>query len=128
MEATVFATRGFELVYLETHNRGKSAAFWQALGFKMDFEQTDHGHSGIFVADNGTRIFLEEKDLQDPVSLDLYPAVPDAGACRPDSPVDVVRPFTATHWGTQVMTVRDPDGRLFRLEAGSEIYHGAPDA
>jgi len=27
-----------------------------------------------------------------------------------------------------VMTVRDPDGRLFRLEAGSEIYHGAPDA
>ena len=39
---------------------------------------------------------------------------------------DVVRPFTATHWGTQVMTVRDPDGRLFRLEAGSEIYHGAP--
>lgn len=110
-----------------THNWGKSAAFWQALGFKLDFEQTDHGHSGIFVADNGTRIFLEEKDLQDPVSLDLYLGVPDADAYRPDSPVDVVRPFTATHWGTQVMTVRDPDGRLFRLEAGSEVYHGAPD-
>jgi hypothetical protein len=30
-----------------------------------------------------------------------------------------VRPFTASHWGTQVMTVRDPDGRLFRLEAPS---------
>lgn len=41
-------TRGFEVVYLETHNWGKSAAFWQASGFKMDFEQTDHGHSGIF--------------------------------------------------------------------------------
>ena len=121
------ATRGFELVYLETHNWGKSAAFWQALGFKLDFEQTDHGHSGILVADNGTRIFLEEKDLQDPVSLDLYLGVPDVDACRPDSPVDVVRPFTATHWGTQVMTVRDPDGRLFRLEAGSDVYHGSPE-
>ncbi len=30
------STRGFELVYLETHNWGKSAAFWQALGFKLD--------------------------------------------------------------------------------------------
>ncbi len=75
------------------------------------------------MADNGTRIFLEEKDLQDPVSLELYLGVPDADACGPDSPVDIIRPFTATHWGTQVMTVRDPDGRLFRLEAGSDVYH-----
>jgi hypothetical protein len=119
------ATRGFELVYLETHNWGKSAAFWQALGFKIDFEQTDHGHSGIFVADNGTRIFLEEKDLQDPVALDLYLGVPDAADCQPESPVEIVRSFTPTHWGTQVMTVRDPDGRVFRLEAGSEVYHGS---
>jgi hypothetical protein len=121
------ATRGFELVYLETHNWGKCAAFWQALGFKLDFEQTDHGHSGLLVADNGTRIFLEEKDLQDPVSIDLYLGVSDPAACRPASPVEVVRSFTATHWGTQVMTVRDPDGRLFRLEAGSDAYHGSPD-
>jgi hypothetical protein len=121
------ATRGFELVYLETHNWGKSAAFWQALGFKLDFEQTDHGHSGILVADNGTRVFLEEKDLQNPVALDLYLGVSDPDMVRPDSPVEVVRPFTATHWGTQVMTVRDPDGRLFRLEAGSEIYHTSPE-
>lgn len=121
------ATRGFELVYLETHNWGKSAAFWQALGFKLEFEDTDHGHSGLLVADNGSRIFLEEKDLQDPVGLDLYLAVPDQAECVPNSPVEIVRPFTATHWGTQVMTVRDPDGRLFRLEAGSEEYHGSPD-
>ena len=115
------ATRGFELVYLETHNWGKSAAFWRALGFKLDFEETDQGHSGLLVAENGTRIFLFEKDALFPVGQDLYLGVPDAAACRPDSPVDVVQPFTATHWGTQVMTVRDPDGRLFRLEAGSQV-------
>ena len=121
------STRGFELVYLETHNWGKSAAFWQALGFKLEFEETAHGHSGLLVADNGTRIFLEEKDLQNPVGLELYLAVPDQVGCKPDSPVEIVSPFTATHWGTQVMTVRDPDGRLFRLEAGSEVYHGSQD-
>jgi hypothetical protein len=121
------ATRGFELIYIETHNWGMSAAFWTALGFKLDFEQTDHGHSGLLVADNGTRIFLEEKNLQDPVGLDLYLGVSDPAACQSDSPVDVVLPFTPTHWGTQVMTVRDPDGRLFRLEAGSETYHDTQD-
>jgi hypothetical protein len=46
------------------------------------------------------------------VGLDFYLGLPDAAECRPDSPVEVVRPFTATHWGTQVMTVRDPDGRM----------------
>jgi hypothetical protein len=60
--------------------------------------------------------FLEEKDLQDPLTLDLYLGVIDQGACQPGSPVEIVRSFTPTHWGTQVMTVRDPDGRLFRLE------------
>ena len=117
------ATRGFELIYLETHNWGKSAAFWEALGFKLEFDQTDHGHSGLLVSDNGTRVFLEEKDLQDPLALDLYLGVGDEQACHPGGPVEIVREFTPTHWGTRVMTVRDPDGRLFRLEAGSEVYH-----
>lgn len=49
-------TQGFEHLYLETHDWGKSVAFWKALGFEVDFE-TDH-HSGQLVAPNGTRIFL----------------------------------------------------------------------
>jgi hypothetical protein len=108
-------TQGFEHLYLETHNWGKSVAFWQALGFDLDFE-TDH-HSGQLVAPNGTRIFLAEQPLEDPVGIDIYLTASDAGACRPESPVEVVQPFTATHWGNQVMTVRDPDGRLIRIEA-----------
>src|SRR5262245_2966708 len=118
------ATRGFELVYLETHNWGKSAAFWEQLGFKIEFEQNEHGRSGLLVAENGTRIFLEEKDLQDPVAVDLYLGVSDEATCQPGPPVEVVRTSTPTHWGTRVMTVRDPDGRLLRLEAGSDTYRG----
>jgi hypothetical protein len=51
--------------------------------------------------------------------MEVYLAAPDADEVSLDSPLEVVRPFTASHWGTQVMTVRDPDGRLFRLEAPS---------
>ena len=75
-------TQGIELVYLETHNWGKSVAFWQALGFKLDFE-TDH-HSGVLVAANGTRIFLAEQAIDDPVGIDIHLGVTDADACRPE--------------------------------------------
>jgi uncharacterized glyoxalase superfamily protein PhnB len=48
--------------------------------------------------------------------MDVYLGVGQPGTRPPDN-VDVVFDWTDTHWGTQVMTVRDPDGRLFRLEA-----------
>ena len=43
--------------------------------------------------------------------------VPDAHAFRPDPGVDVVTPFEDTHFGTKEMTVRDPDGRIWSLQA-----------
>jgi catechol 2,3-dioxygenase-like lactoylglutathione lyase family enzyme len=108
-------TNGIQLLFVETHNWGKSVAFWQALGFKLEFE-TDH-HSGLLRAANGTTVFVAEQSLDDPVGMELYLGVPEADDVAPGEPVEVVRPFTASHWGTQLMTVRDPDGRLFRLEA-----------
>ena len=112
------STQGIGLLYLETHNWGRSVAFWQELGFKLEFE-TDH-HSGVLVAANGTRIFLAEQSLDDPLGADIHLAVATAGEFLPRAPAELVREFTATHWGTQVMTVRDPDGRLLRLEAPLE--------
>ena len=43
--------------------------------------------------------------------------VPDADAFRPDPAVEVVRCFEDTHFGTREMTVRDPDGRTWSLQA-----------
>ncbi len=106
-------TSGLSQLYMETHNWGKSVAFWEALGFKLEFE-TDH-HSGQLVAADGTRVFLAEQAPQDPVGLDIY--ITAEGGTLPADNVDVVFDWTATHWGTQIMTVRDPDGRLLRLEA-----------
>jgi hypothetical protein len=114
MKGGAVSTNGIQLLFVETHNWGKTVAFWQALGFKLEFE-TDH-HSGLLRAANGTMVFVAEQPLDDPVGMEVYLGVPDADVA-PGEPVDVVRRFTASHWGTQVMTVRDPDGRLFRLEA-----------
>jgi hypothetical protein len=107
--------QGVAHLYIETHDWDKSVAFWKQLGFQLEFE-TDH-HSGSLVAANGTRIFLAEQSPEDPLAIDIYFGATDAEGCQPDPPVEVVRGFTATHWGTQVMTVRDPDGRSFRIEA-----------
>jgi hypothetical protein len=43
--------------------------------------------------------------------------VPDTKGFHVPSEVDVVSPFEDTHWGTKPMVVRDPDGRLWNLEA-----------
>lgn len=56
-------TSGIEAVFLETHNWGKAAKFFQALGYELEFE---------------------------------------------------------TGWGTQQMTVRDPEGRLWSVQAPAD--------
>lgn len=43
-----------EAVYLTTHNWGKSAKFFQALGFTLEFE-TDH-HSGQLRSGDGLSV------------------------------------------------------------------------
>ena len=82
------STQGIGHLYLETHNWGTSVAFWQELGFKLEFE-TDH-HSGVLVAENGTRIFLAEQSLDDPLGTDIYLAVASAAECQPKAPASSI--------------------------------------
>ena len=44
-------------------------------------------------------------------------SVPDAEAFHAAPEIEVVSSFEDTHWGTKQMVVRDPDGRLWNLEA-----------
>ena len=109
------ATEGIEAVFLTTHNWGKAARFFQALGFELEFE-TDH-NSGQLRNGDGPYLFIAEVPEAQPAEAQLVLTVADEGACRPASPVEVVTPFEDTHWGTREMTVRDPDGRIWRLQA-----------
>ena len=108
-------TAGIEAVFLETHNWGKSAKFFQALGFELEFP-TDH-NSGQLRNGDGPYVFIAEVPPDKTPEMRIALRVPDAGAFRADPVVDVVAPFADTHYGTREATVRDPDGRLWSLQA-----------
>jgi uncharacterized glyoxalase superfamily protein PhnB len=109
------ATQGVEAVFLTTHNWGKAAKFFQALGFTLEFE-TDH-NSGQLRNGDGAYLFIAEVPESQPPEAQVVLKAPDEAACRFGPGVEVVTPFEPTHWGTREMTVRDPDGRIWRLQA-----------
>lgn len=105
-----------EAVFLTTHNWGKAAKFFQALGFKLEFE-TDH-NSGQLRNTSGPYLFIAEVPESEPAEMQLVLKVKDEST--PPSSVPVITPFEDTHWGTREMTVRDPDGRTWRLAASKD--------
>jgi hypothetical protein len=109
------STEGIEGVLVETHNWGKSAKFFQALGFELEFE-TGHG-SGQLRNGDGPPVFVAEVPQDRTPQIQVGLKVADADAFRADPIVEVEAPFEDTHFGTRQMTVRDPDGRLWSLQA-----------
>jgi hypothetical protein len=109
------ATKGIEAVFLTTHNWGKAAKFFQSLGYQLEFE-TDH-HSGQLRNGSGPYLFIAEVPESEAPQMQAVLTVEDAAAFKAPPGVEVLTPFAPTHWGTQEMTVRDPDGRVWRLQA-----------
>jgi uncharacterized glyoxalase superfamily protein PhnB len=108
-------TEGIEAVFLTTHNWGKAAKFFQGLGYQLEF---DTGHSsGQLRNGDGPFVFIAEVPADQPADTRIVLKVPDADAFQADPIVEVVTPFEDTHFGTREMTVRDPDGRLWSLQA-----------
>jgi uncharacterized glyoxalase superfamily protein PhnB len=108
-------TEGIEAVFLETHNWGKSAKLFQGLGFEIEFA-TDH-NSGQLRNGDGPYLFIAEVGENQPTQRHLVFGVANADAVELDASVDVVSPWENTHWGTVLMTVRDSDGREWKLQA-----------
>ena len=108
---------GIEAVYLETHNWGKAAKFFQELGFELDFE-TDH-NSGLLRGATGPYLFVAEVPADQPTGMRLVlKAASDS--FEPGAPVEIVAPFEETHYGAREMTVRDPDGLMWILQTPAE--------
>ncbi|PWK85860.1 VOC family protein [Fulvimonas soli] len=108
-------TEGIPAIFLTTHNWGKSAKFFQALGFTLEFE-TDH-HSGQLRSGDGTPPLIAEVPPTERPDMQVVLAFPDEASFVPRPGIEVASPFEDAHWGTRETTVRDPDGRLWRLQA-----------
>jgi hypothetical protein len=122
-------TNGVAGFLIETHNWGKTVAFWKALGYELEFE-TDH-HSGQLRHPNGgPYLFIAERPEGTPLQLQLALTVNDAAKFSPPSSGTVVRPFEPQHWGVLESLVADPDGRHFSVQAPmpegarKEHHHG----
>jgi hypothetical protein len=108
-------TEGIEAIFLETHNWGRAAKFFQALGYELEL---DTGHSsGQLRNGAGPYVFIAEVPEDRELHTQIVMRVPDADAFRPDPVVEMVTPFEDTHYGTKEATVRDPDGRTWTLQA-----------
>ena len=107
-------TDGIEAVYLETHNWGKSAKFFQALGYRLDFE-TDHS-SGLLRNGSGPYLFVAEVPEGAPTGMRVVLRSSTVTE-ELDPVIEVVSPLAETHYGAREMTVRDPDGRTWILQA-----------
>ena len=111
------STNGVGHLYIETHDWAGAVAFWQQLGFEVEFA-TDHGSGMLRHPAGGPTVFLAEQSIDDPLATEVYLAA-DADFVPPAG-MHVVSPFRDTHWGTKVMVIQDPDGHRFRVEAPVE--------
>jgi hypothetical protein len=110
------ATHGVEGLIIQTRNWGKTVAFWQALGYRVEFE-TGRNSGRLEHPDGGPYLFVVERpDGPDP---EIQPLVgtDDADEFQPPRAGTVEHPFTARHWGAAEMLLRDPDGRHVSIQA-----------
>jgi hypothetical protein len=104
---------GIDYVYVETHDLTTSVTFWEALGF---VKKMDLGDAALMSPSaGGPGIFLEAVPAGSPLAFQVYLKADDPTTTPA---VDVAEPWGPSHWDTQLLHVRDPDGRVFVLQHG----------
>jgi len=113
---TTTTTKGIEGLLIETHNWGKSVAFWKGLGYEIEFE-TDHHSGRLRHPAGGPWLFIAERPASQALRLVPGLSVEDTASFEPPTAGGVKRPFTREHWGVLQMLLSDPDGREISIEA-----------
>ena len=115
-EGDGMASRGIEGLIIQTRNWGRTVAFWQALGYRVEFE-TGRNSGRLAHPDGGVYLFVVERpDGPDPEIRPLVRA-DDADGFEPPRAGTVEHPFAGRHWGSAEMMLRDPDGRHVSVQA-----------
>lgn len=117
------STEGITGLLVETHNWGKTVAFWQGLGYQLEFE-TDHHSGQLRHPRGGPYVFIAERPAGSPLSVQLALGVADAAAFSPPSSGSLLRAFEPQHWPVLEMLIADPDGR--QLSVHAPLAGGAP--
>ena len=100
-------------IFISTHHFDETLAFWRALGYEVT-RDIRPGAAMLEKAD-APSLLIDAVEQERTPELGIFFDVP-GGAFEPAEGLDVVHGFEPTHWGSEVMTLRDPDGREFNLE------------
>lgn len=109
-------SKGLEGILVETHNWGKTVAFWKGLGYELEFE-TNHHSGQLRHAGGGPYIFVAERPKEQALKVVLAVAVNDAERFTPPHAAKVVHGFEKQHWPGLEMLLEDPDGRELGVHA-----------
>jgi hypothetical protein len=109
-------SKGITEILIETHNWGRTVAFWRDPGYVLEFE-TDHHSGRLRHPSGGPAIFVAERPEAHPLQVMPGVAVTDAGLFVPPRSGSLVRKFKKQHWQAQQMLLADPDGRHVAVEA-----------
>lgn len=113
---TTLPTRGVDWILVETHNWGKTVAFWKSLGYELEFE-TDHNSGQLRHPGGGPYLFIAEVPEDVPVAFQPVVNIESTEAFQPPAAGSVEYPFKEQHWGVYEMLLRDPDGRRVSIQA-----------
>ena len=115
-EGNGMASHGIEGLIIETRNWGRTVAFWQALGYRVEFE-TGRNSGRLEHPAGGPYLFVVERpDALDPEFQPLV-AADHADGFEPPRAGTVEHPFIGRSWGSAEMLLRDPDGRHVSVQA-----------
>ena len=109
-------TKGIDMLLIETHNWGKTVAFWKGFGYVLDFE-TDHNSGQLSHPAGGPKLFVAERAPDQALRVVPGLSVERAAGWEPPKNGKITKPFTEEHWGALQMLLEDPDGREIAIAA-----------
>ncbi|RMG07733.1 MAG: hypothetical protein D6731_23185 [Planctomycetota bacterium] len=112
--------RNVDHFYVETRHWERSVSFWKGLGFSFADRWGEDGHrAGLLRCGEARLVLAEANGAPEGVTVHFAAEGLEALNARllADANVDVATPLEDTHWGSRWIRVRDPDGRVYALEA-----------
>ena len=114
-------SNGITGLVVETHNWGKSVAFWQQLGFELEESLVLRHPAG------GPMVYLLEIPETESVAIRPVVDIDDAAEFVPPAAGSVNRAFEPQHWKVLEMLLGDPDGRGVSVQAPLPPGIAAPE-
>src|SRR3954465_15123496 len=107
---------GIAGILVETHNWGKTVAFWQGLGYELEFD-TGHNSGQLRHPRGGPYVFVAERPPGQALRVTLALGAADAERFEPPRAGTVVRGFEPQHFPVLELVLADPDGRELSVHA-----------